>query len=43
VPVKITIDRGQEAAAALSVGLSVEAEVMVGRGEAMQAEGAQTK
>jgi len=32
VPVKITIDRGQEAAAALSVGLSVEAEVALGQG-----------
>ncbi|CDY78150.1 Membrane fusion component of tripartite multidrug resistance system [Caballeronia glathei] len=31
VPVKITIDRGQEAASALSVGLSVEAEVAVGK------------
>jgi membrane fusion protein, multidrug efflux system len=31
VPVKITIDRGQEAASALSVGLSVEAEVALGR------------
>ncbi|RFU48857.1 HlyD family secretion protein [Paraburkholderia sp. DHOC27] len=31
VPVKITIDRGQEAAAALSVGLSVEAEVFIAR------------
>ncbi|RQR40226.1 HlyD family secretion protein [Burkholderia sp. Bp9143] len=30
VPVKITIDRGQQAASALSVGLSVEAEVAVG-------------
>lgn len=32
VPVKITIDHAQEAASALSVGLSVEAEVAVGRG-----------
>jgi len=31
VPVKITIDPGQEAAAALSVGLSVETEVAVGQ------------
>jgi membrane fusion protein (multidrug efflux system) len=31
VPVKITIDEGQAAASALSVGLSVEAEVDVGR------------
>ncbi|ASV96900.1 HlyD family secretion protein [Paraburkholderia aromaticivorans] len=31
VPVKITIDHAQEAAAALSVGLSVEAEVAVGQ------------
>ncbi|KDR38297.1 HlyD family secretion protein [Caballeronia glathei] len=30
VPVKITIDRGQQAASALSVGLSVETEVAVG-------------
>jgi membrane fusion protein (multidrug efflux system) len=31
VPVKITIDRGQETAAALSVGLSVETEVALGQ------------
>ncbi|GAB2895959.1 HlyD family secretion protein [Paraburkholderia jirisanensis] len=31
VPVKITIDQGQPAAAALSVGLSVEAEVTIAR------------
>jgi membrane fusion protein (multidrug efflux system) len=31
VPVKITIDRGQQAASALSVGLSVETEVAVGK------------
>jgi membrane fusion protein, multidrug efflux system len=31
VPVKITIDQGQEAASALSVGLSVETEVAVGK------------
>lgn len=40
VPVKITIDRGQQAASALSVGLSVEAEVAVGRGQESQDEGA---
>jgi membrane fusion protein, multidrug efflux system len=43
VPVKITIDRGQQAASALSVGLSVEAEVAVGRGEEMPDEGADGK
>ncbi|MEM5313439.1 HlyD family secretion protein [Paraburkholderia sp. JHI869] len=43
VPVKITIDRGQPAAAALSVGLSVEAEVAVGRGSEATAEGAERK
>jgi len=43
VPVKITIDRGQPAAAALSVGLSVEAEVAVGHGGAETAEGAERK
>ncbi|WP_027797053.1 HlyD family secretion protein [Paraburkholderia acidipaludis] len=43
VPVKITIDRRQEAASALSVGLSVEAEVMMGRGEETADEGAQAK
>jgi membrane fusion protein (multidrug efflux system) len=31
VPVKITIDRGQEAASVMSVGLSVETEVAVGQ------------
>jgi membrane fusion protein (multidrug efflux system) len=31
VPVKITIDAGQQAASALSVGLSVEAEVAVSK------------
>jgi membrane fusion protein (multidrug efflux system) len=31
VPVKITIDRGQQAASALSVGFSVETEVAVGK------------
>ncbi|WP_321937379.1 HlyD family secretion protein [Paraburkholderia sp. J8-2] len=43
VPVKITIDRGQPAAAALSVGLSVEAEVAVGRNSEATAEGAERK
>ncbi|PMS18351.1 efflux transporter periplasmic adaptor subunit [Trinickia dabaoshanensis] len=43
VPVKIAIDRGQPAAAALSVGLSVEAEVAVGRGAQARAEGAERK
>ncbi|WP_321898718.1 HlyD family secretion protein [Paraburkholderia heleia] len=43
VPVKITIDRGQPAASALSVGLSVEAEVTVGRGGEATAEGAERK
>ena len=43
VPVKITIDRGQPAAAELSVGLSVEAEVAVGRGAETTAEGAERK
>jgi membrane fusion protein, multidrug efflux system len=43
VPVKITIDRGQQAASALSVGLSVEAHVAVGRsGETLDV-GAETK
>jgi membrane fusion protein, multidrug efflux system len=41
VPVKIAIDRGQEAASALSVGLSVEAQVLVGRGDATPDQGAQ--
>jgi membrane fusion protein (multidrug efflux system) len=39
VPVKITIDRGQEAASALSVGLSVETEVAVGQHGDRPAEG----
>jgi membrane fusion protein, multidrug efflux system len=43
VPVKITIDRGQQAASELSVGLSVEAEVAEGPGEAMPHEGADGK
>ncbi|MGF6509443.1 HlyD family secretion protein [Paraburkholderia sp. 32] len=41
VPVKITIDRGQASAAALSVGLSVEADVVVGHSGEATAEGAQ--
>ncbi|MEX3790325.1 HlyD family secretion protein [Paraburkholderia sp. BR14374] len=41
VPVKITIDRGQAKASALSVGLSVEAEVKVGHGDEATAEGAE--
>lgn len=40
VPVKIAIDRGQPAASALSVGLSVEAEVAVGRAQDTRDEGA---
>lgn len=40
VPVKIAIDRGQQAASALSVGLSVEAEVAVGRGQETRDDGA---
>ena len=43
VPVKITIDHGQLAASALSVGLSVEAEVAVGRNGQATAEGAERK
>ena len=43
VPVKITIDRGQQAASALSVGLSVEAEVAVGRRGDARTEGADAK
>ncbi|SAL10442.1 secretion protein HlyD family protein [Caballeronia peredens] len=43
VPVKITIDPGQEAASALSVGLSVEAEVAVGRHGEKLAQGADAK
>ena len=43
VPVKITLDQGQEAASVLSVGLSVETEVAVGQhGEAL-AEGGEGK
>ncbi|SAK43131.1 secretion protein HlyD family protein [Caballeronia pedi] len=43
VPVKITIDRGQDAASALSVGLSVEAEVAVGRHGETLAKGGDAK
>ncbi|MFM0337042.1 HlyD family secretion protein [Paraburkholderia fungorum] len=43
VPVKITIDRGQEAASELSVGLSVEAEVAVGKRADTGSEGADKK
>lgn len=43
VPVKITIDRGQPAAAVLGVGLSVEVEVAVGRGAEATAEAAERK
>jgi membrane fusion protein (multidrug efflux system) len=43
VPVKITIDRGQQAASALSVGLSVEAEVPVGKHADTSIEGADIK
>jgi membrane fusion protein, multidrug efflux system len=43
VPVKITIDPGQRAASALSVGLSVETEVTVGRRHDVQVAGAAEK
>jgi membrane fusion protein (multidrug efflux system) len=43
VPVKITIDRGQQAAAELSVGLSVETEVAVGQHADAPAETGDTK
>ncbi|BBP98918.1 secretion protein [Burkholderia sp. SFA1] len=43
VPVRITIDRPQEAAAALSVGLSVEAEVAVGGQRDTLAQGGHAK
>jgi membrane fusion protein, multidrug efflux system len=43
VPVKITIDRGQEAASVLSVGLSVETEIDVGRHRETLAEGGERK
>ena len=43
VPVKITIDRGQEAASRLSVGLSVETEVAVGKSADTRVAGADAK
>jgi membrane fusion protein (multidrug efflux system) len=43
VPVKITIDRGQKDASELSVGLSVETEVSVGRRAETRVAGADTK
>jgi membrane fusion protein (multidrug efflux system) len=43
VPVKITIDHGQQAAADLSVGLSVETEVAVGKHADMRIAGADAK
>jgi membrane fusion protein, multidrug efflux system len=43
MPVKITIDKGQAAASALSVGLSVEAHVAVGQGEETVEEGVASK
>ncbi|MFM0176757.1 HlyD family secretion protein, partial [Paraburkholderia sediminicola] len=43
VPVKITIDHGQQATSALSVGLSVETEVAVGRRADMRIAGADAK
>jgi membrane fusion protein (multidrug efflux system) len=43
VPVKITIDRGQEAASSLSVGLSVETEVAVGKRGGTRIAGADEK
>jgi len=43
VPVKITIDPGQQAASALSVGLSVETEVAVGKHADTQVAGADAK
>ncbi|SAL45048.1 secretion protein HlyD family protein [Caballeronia cordobensis] len=43
VPVKITIDDGQEAASGLSVGLSVEAEVATGRRNETLARGVEAK
>ena len=43
VPVKITIDPGQQAASALSVGLSVETEVAVGKRAETQLAGADAK
>ena len=41
--VKITIDRGQQAASALSVGLSVETEVAVGKRGGTRIAGADEK
>jgi membrane fusion protein (multidrug efflux system) len=43
VPVKITLDQGQEAASVLSVGLSVETEVAVGQHGDASAETGETK
>jgi membrane fusion protein (multidrug efflux system) len=43
VPVKITIDRGQQAASELSVGLSVETEVAVGKRADTRVAGADPK
>ncbi|RKF48580.1 HlyD family secretion protein [Paraburkholderia fungorum] len=43
VPVKITIDRGQQATSALSVGLSVETKVAVGKRADTRIEGADKK
>jgi membrane fusion protein, multidrug efflux system len=43
VPVKITIDRGQQAASALSVGLSVETEVSVSKRSDARIAGADAK
>lgn len=43
VPVKISIDRGQQAASALSVGLSVEAQVALGRHDETLAQGGDAK
>jgi membrane fusion protein (multidrug efflux system) len=43
VPVKITIDHGQQAASELSVGLSVETEVAVGKHADMRLAGADAK
>ena len=43
VPVKITIDKGQEAASRLSVGLSVETEVAVGKRADTRVAGADAK
>jgi len=43
VPIKITIDHGQKAASALSVGLSVEAEVAVSKRSEIAIAGVETK